>query len=261
MNGIYDWPLWVTVVVMLLLSRVATELGFRLGRAMRASKSEHMVVETIRAGTLGLVALLLGFSFAITSGRFNERSELVMDEASSIEACYLRADLVAEPASTQIRTALRRYMDFRLESYDVGLNRGEYQRSAGRMHGALDELWTAVVGAVNADRPRALASGIVPCANEVVHLSAKREWMRRFHMPAAVVVLLGLSIIICAAMIGHALGETGSRHVWLSLAVNLLIVMVAAIVLDFDRPRSGLIRVEQTPLIIVRDRMKSQAPR
>ena len=259
MNGIYEWPLWIPVVSILLLSLAATELGFRRGRA-RAYKSEHMVVETIRAGTLGLVALLLGFSFSITSGRFNERSELVMDEANSIEACYLRADLVAEPASSQIRGALRRYTEFRLASYEIGLHRGEYQRSAGHMHAALDELWTAVVGAVNADRPRALASGIVPCASEVVHLSAKREWMRRFHMPAAVVVLLGLSIIICAVMIGHALGDTGRRHVGLSLAVNLLIVMVAAIVLDFDRPRSGLIRVEQTPLIVVRERMKPHPP-
>jgi len=255
-NGIYDWPLWIPVLSILLLCLAATELGFRRGRALRASKSEHMVIETIRAGTLGLVALLLGFSFAITSGRFNDRSELVMDEATSIEACYLRADLVAEPASSQIRAALRSYMAFRLESYDIGLDRREYQRSSGQMHAALDELWTAVVGAVNSDRPRALASAIVPCANEVIHLSAKREWMRRFHMPAAVVILLGLSIIICAAMIGHALGETGYRHIGLSLAVNLLIVMVAGIVLDFDRPRSGLIRVEQTPLIVVREMMK-----
>ena len=260
MNGIYDWPLWIPVVSILLLALAATELGFRHGRAMQASKTEHLVVETIRAGTLGLVALLLGFSFAITSGRFNERSELVMDEANSIEACWLRADLVAEPASSQIRGALRRYMGFRLESYDIGLDPGEYQRSAGRMHAALDEFWTAVVAAVDADRPRALTSAIVPCASEVVHLSAKREWMRRFHMPASVVLLLGISIIICAAMIGHALGETGRRHAGLSLAVNLLIVMVAAIVLDFDRPRSGLIRVEQTPLIVVRDRMKHWPP-
>lgn len=124
------------------------------------------------------------------------------------------------------------------------------------MHAALDELWTGVASAVNADRPRALASAIVPCTNEVIDLSAKREWMRRFHMPAAVVLVLGLSIIVCAAMIGHALGETGRRHIGLTLAVNLLIVMVAAIVLDFDRPRSGLIRVDQTPLTVVRERMK-----
>jgi hypothetical protein len=241
---------------MLALSLGASELGFRIGRAHQASESERDILGTIRTSTLGLVALLLGFSFAITSNRFNDRSRLVMDEANAIGTCYLRAGLVADPASTQIRAALRRYIDLRIESYEKGIDPQQFERLAGDMHAALDELWIGVAHAVSADRDRALVSAIVPAANDVIDLSATREWMRGYHMPPHVVLLLALSIIICSAMIGHALGESGDRRVVLSLGINLLIIMVAFVVLDFDRPRRGLIRVDQTPLIEARESMR-----
>jgi hypothetical protein len=256
MQAIYEWPLWIPVVVILLLSLGASELGFRYGRSRQVSESERGIVTTIRTSTLGLVALLLGFSFAITSGRFNDRSRLVMEEANAIGTCYLRAGLVGEPASSQIRTALRRYIDFRLVSYERGLNAREFERLADSMHATLHDVWAGVTQAVSADRMLVIASQIVPAANAVIDLSATREWIRRFHMPASVVWLLGLSIILCGAMTGHALGEAGPRHLGLMLGFNLLIIMVALVVLDFDRPRSGLIRVDQTPLIQARESMR-----
>jgi hypothetical protein len=104
----------------------------------------------------------------------------------------------------------------------------------------------------------ALAAAIVPAANEVIDLSTARLWLRGFHMPPSVLLLLALCIVICGAMIGHALGEAGQdRHLGLSLGINLLIVMVAFVVLDFDRPRRGLIRVDQSPLLVVRESMKA----
>jgi hypothetical protein len=246
----------IPTLIILALSLGASELGFRIGRAQQPSESERDILTTIRTSTLGLVALLLGFSFAVTSNRFNDRSRLVMDEANAIGTCYLRAGLVAEPASTQIRTALRRYIDLRIESYEKGIDPQQFAHLADGMHAALDELWAGVTHAVSVDRTRALSSAIVPAANDVIDLSTTREWMRSYHMPAQVVLLLGLSIVICAAMIGHALGEGGRRRVILSLGINLLIIMVAFVVLDFDRPRRGLIRVDQTPLIQARDGMR-----
>ena len=257
MTVIYDWPIWVPLVTLLIISLASTELGFRRGRAQQVTDSERDILSTIRTSTLGLIALLLGFSFAITSNRFNERSRLVMDEANAIGTCYLRAGLLAEPASGEIRAALRRYTDLRIESFARGIDQREFDRLADHMHAALDELWTGVTHAVSTDRNVALASAIVPAANEVVDLSTTREWIRRYHMPAAVVLLLALSITICSAMVGHALGEAGRRRVGLSLGFNLLIILVVFVVLDFDRPRRGLIRVDQTPLIQLRESMNA----
>jgi hypothetical protein len=252
MSAIYGWPIWIPVLVILLLSLGAGELGFRYGRSQEISDTERDIVNTLRTSTLGLVALLLGFSFAITSSRFNERSRLVNDEANAIGTCYLRAGLVGEPARGDIRAALRHYTDLRIESFEKGIDRRQFARLADSMHTALADLWAGVTRAVSANPSLAIASAIVPAANDVIDQSATREWMRTFHMPSSVVWLLGMSVILCGAMTGHALGQAGRRHVLLSLALNLLILVVAFVVLDFDRPQRGAIQVDQTPLIQVR---------
>jgi len=257
MRAIYDWPIWIPVLVILLLSLGAGELGFRYGRSQQVSDSERDIVNTLRTSTLGLVALLLGFSFAITSSRFNERSRLVTDEANAIGTCWLRAGLVAEPARGDIRAALRRYTDLRVASFEKGLDPREFARLADSMHATLATLWTGITRAVNANPNQALTSAIVPAANDVIDLSTTREWIRTFHMPPSVVGLLAFSIILCGAMSGHALGQARRRHVILSLGLNLLILIVAFVVLDFDRPRRGLIRVDQTPLLRVQESMAS----
>ena len=257
MHSIYDWPISVTVVTILLLSLAATEIGYRYGRSQRMSESGRDILTTIRTATLGLVALLLGFSFAITSSRFNDRSRLVMDEANAIGTCYLRAALLAEPADSEIRTALRLYLDLRIESYERRLDPEASARTISGMQAALDDLWTGVTHAMTTQRDRAFMAAIVPAANDVIDLAGTRLWLRSYYMPPSVVVLLAVCIVICGAMIGHALGQAGERHVGLSLGINLLIVMVAFVVLDFDRPHRGLIRVDQTPLIQLRESMRS----
>jgi hypothetical protein len=256
-HAIYDLPIWIPVLVILLLSLGAGELGFRYGRAQQVSETERDIVNTLRTSTLGLVALLLGFSFAMTSSRFNERSRLVNDEANALGTAYLRAGLVAEPARDEIRDALRRYTDLRIESFDKGLDQQEFARLVDSMHASLAELWAGVTHAASGNPQTTLASAIVPAANDVIDFSATREWVRTFHMPPSVVWLLAMSIILCGAMTGHALGQSGHRHVLLSLGLNLLILVVAFVVLDFDRPRRGLIRVDQTPLIRARASMSA----
>ena len=256
---IYNLPLWIPVIAIFALSLAASELGFRYARKRLVLDSEQSIVSAIRTSTVGFVALLLGFSFAVTTSRFHERARLVIDEANSIGTCYLRAGLLAEPASSQIRGALRRYLAFRLESYKHGLDAQAYAGAASGMRQGLDELWSAVERAVRADHELALTSAIVPAANEVIDQSGIRAWMRRYHLPPAVVLLLGLSIVICGAMIGHALGEVGQRHTVLSFALIFLIVVVALVVFDFDRPRGGFIRVDQTPLLQLQETMQERS--
>ena len=62
-------------------------------------------------------------------------------------------------------------------------------------------------------------------------------------------MLLLASVLVSGLLLGHSSGQAGRRHVGLWLASNLIFALVMYVVLDFDRPRRGLIRVDQTPLV------------
>lgn len=56
---------------------------------------------------------------------------------------------------------------------------------------------------------------------------------------------------------GHSSGQVGRRHLGLWLALNVLVALVLFVVLDFDRPRRGLIQINHQPLIELRETLKT----
>ena len=75
MDIIYNWPMWILVAGVLALMFAANEVGYRFGRARQAEEPDrsHNVSGGLKASIFGLVALLLGFSYSMTSSRFNQR--------------------------------------------------------------------------------------------------------------------------------------------------------------------------------------------
>jgi len=258
MNFIYEWPIVATVALILALSIAATELGFRYGIRERVDRSDRDFAMTtgLKASIIGLVALLLGFSFSITSSRFSERTRIVMEEANTISTCYDRAGLVAEPARGQIRDALRRYTVIRIDYFKNALDDAAFARTSADMNVALAELWSGVTKAVQADPQLANTSQIVAGANEVMDIAEMREWSMLNRLPASVVVLLAVCMVISGALVGHSSAEAGERHPGLWIALNVLIMLVVFVILDFDRPRRGLIQISQRPLVEVLEEMR-----
>ncbi len=72
---LYDLNLWLIFIASLILLLLATESGFRLGRRVRRGFGEDAKSElgTHQGAILGLLALLLGFTFSMAITRFEAR--------------------------------------------------------------------------------------------------------------------------------------------------------------------------------------------
>ena len=82
-------------VAMVLAFLALTELGYRIGRRRTAgdpSLATH--IGALQAAVLGLLALLLGFTIALSVARFDSRKALLVEEANAIETTYLRAQIL-----------------------------------------------------------------------------------------------------------------------------------------------------------------------
>jgi hypothetical protein len=257
MSTIYDWPTWALVVVLFSVMLLVNEVGFRFGRAQFSLESErsHSVSNVLKASVLGLVALLLGFSFSLTTSRFGQRQRVVLDEANAIGTCYLRAELLAEPARKAIQSSLKEYTDARLDYFNRALIPGELERTTQAMDVALEALWAGVSSAVAADREQARVSQIVPAANAVIDLNATRAWAIQNQLPSPVFLLLAACAVVSSGLMGHSSGQAGKRHLGVWAALNCLVILVLFVVLDFDRPRRGFIQINHAPLIELRESM------
>lgn len=259
MNFIYAWPTTATCSGLLLLMFLGNELGFRLGRHRMSKETErsHAVSAGLKASVIGLVALLIGFSFSMTTNRFSERQHLVLDEANAIGTCYLRAGLLADPARTEIRQTLRQYTETRIRYFEEALHLEESRHISQEMDADMEALWQEVETAAAADLQAVHFSQIIPAANEVIDLNSTRAWASQNQTPGSVIMLLAVCSVVATTLMGHSSGQAGVRHVGLWIALNVLIVLVLYVILDFDRPRRGLIQLNHQPLIDLRESLKS----
>jgi hypothetical protein len=238
-------------VGLLALLTLALETGFQTGhRAARASDTQASTqVGAIQGAMLGLLGLLLAFSFAAAGARFLERQDLIVEEANAIGTAYLRADLLGEPHRSELRAALARYTERRIE-ISSGLRRGVDPTALAELERHHAEIWRAAVAGVN-DRRAALVS-VLPPVNDVIDLHATRLAASRKHLPGLVLGLLVTCSALSIAVIGHGCGLASQRRALLTLPLVIVIATALWITIDLDHPRGGLIQLSDAPLHALR---------
>ncbi len=243
---------------------VAIEVGYRVGRRAGRGATEHSRthVNTVQASLLGVLALLLGFSFSLALQRYESRSVAVIDEANAIGTAYLRADLLPDALRERTQELLRNYLDLRLQAGSIALIQSrDREVLLARLDGILQELWgRARQAAAEDDRP--VTSGLfIESVNELIDSYGRRNATLQRHVPGVVLWLLFGTFLFTATVVGYAAGLAGHRASFVTYMMVGLIVMLVFVIIDLDRPRRGMIEVSQASLLDLQTSMhKVPAP-
>jgi hypothetical protein len=233
----------------------AVEIGYRQG--VRAPSDETVVSHATawEAALLGLLALLIGFSFAMAVTRFDTRRELIVDEANAIESVSLRARYLDPPAPDKVQALLSKYLDVRIRSYDVGMN-WQALNAAHREAKALQhQLWDQAVVVARANPNSEVVASFVEAADEMVKAEARRRAALENHVPLMVYVVLVAVAATGMAATGYASGLHRRRLSLGMILMPLIIVVVIGLIVDLEYPRAGLIRAGQGAMLRLRQEL------
>src|SRR6476619_7702598 len=97
---------------MLLMQVVGRRLGERERRIDPDGK--HDGAMAAEAAVVGLLGLLVAFTFSGAGSRFDSRRNLIVDEANAIGTAWLRIDLLPPDRQQPVRDLFRKYVDARL---------------------------------------------------------------------------------------------------------------------------------------------------
>ncbi len=235
------------------------EIGFRQGRAASASYGEagKSQVSTLQGATLGLLALLLAFSFAMAEARFEARRTLVVDEANSISSVYLESQMLPAPERDEIANLLRTYVDARIEFFAAGLDPATLKDADDKARADQRELWAKAL-AVEQRNPSPVPSGLfITALTNAFDVYEKREAARQNHVPEVVLWLLFFVTVGSMEFVGYVCGIEKHRSLSRSIVIALLLSLVILVIIDLDRPRRGLIEVSQQSMLRLRDTLHS----
>ena len=254
----YRIDLWILFAALLVCLLAAAEIGFLLGRRARPDIDEYTrsQINTIQAAVLGMLALLLGFTFSMSTSRYEVRKQLVLDESNAIGTTFLRAQLLPEPQRKDTSDLLRRYVDIRLKFYSAGIEQVLLRQAIEKTEQTHKELWSHAA-AVGEKDPRAITTGLfIQSLNEMIDLHSKRMAALENHVPEVVFILLYLVSIMAMGMVGYGCGLGGRRSLVMAMTTAFLIALVILIVLDLDRPARGLVKVSQQRLIDLQESLR-----
>jgi hypothetical protein len=232
---------------------VFAELGYRLGRRANVTEPTLSQAMSWQATLLGLLGLLIGFSFAMAVARFDARRQLVVDEANAIGTAYLRIDVLDDAAARELRQLLRRYVDVRLEFYDAGVDRPRVQQAI-RMSSTLQQrIWSQVVAAGREDPHAMTRALLVQATNEMIDAEGRRRGALYNHVPRTVFTVIVLVAVGAVGLLGYTSGLSRKRLWFATAAMPLLIAVVVSLVFDLDRPRMGLVREGQQSMLDLKE--------
>ena len=250
LDGFWSWSLVVLVPLLLGAMAAAHEIGLRLHLRLMARAQDSAPVSSdegfILSGVLGLLALLMAFSFSMALDRLEDRRDLMLQETSAIGYLAMLADGLAPDRASAIKADLARYAAARLKAAEMAdsTDRIAAERQAARLR---EPVADRVRSVLREGSPGPLAVALAGAYDTVEDTAVRRQALTRAHIPARVLWLLAAYAVISAAMLGYALAGTRARHRVASTTLYLLIALAFAVILDLDRPRAGAIVVDQTP--------------
>ncbi len=247
LDFIENAPLWQLAIMAFALMAAAWEAGSRLQARFGRKRHPDDVTDEgyILSGILGLLALLIAFTFGLALDRYETRRALVVTEANALGTAWLRTALLENPAG--VRTALRDYTRARVT---FSLAPSEKRAAADAAAAAQQEaLWQAAIAALGNQKASPLAGTVLAPINEAIDTAATRSAALEARLPASVAVILGLYAIISAGMLGYVVARGGTRQNAASLLLFMMVTLSFVLIEDLDRPRDGAIQVSQKPMV------------
>jgi len=222
------------------------ELGRRLGirrltRDPDAAKAGFGVVD---GAVFGLLGLLLAFTFSGAATRFDQRRQLIVEEANAIGTAWLRLDLLSAKSQPALRDSFRRYVDARLSAYAKLPDIEAAFRELARANALQGAIWRqAVTACRNEDAPPATML-LLPALNQMIDITTSRTMVAQAHPPVIIFVMLSGLALISALLAGFGMAG-GKMRSWIHM-VGLAAILAGTVyvIVDIEYPRLGLIHVE-----------------
>lgn len=242
---------WVIFTFTLVVYLLCIEIGFRLGkRTLTEEKSaKRSEITSIQAATLGLLALMLGFTFSMSITRFEKRKALIVQEANAIGTAYLRAGILNEPARSEMQSLLKEYLKSRLEYQRVGLDENKIADALRHSESLHQKLWSKALETAEKDPRFPVYSLIFPALNEVIDIHSERMEAAINHVPDLILYMIFLIASLSLALTGYVNGIERLRDPFATTILAIMIAAVTLVIIDLDRPRRGLIVEKETSLM------------
>jgi hypothetical protein len=239
-----------------------SEVGYRVGLQLftRRDEARRSQIGGVQGAMLGLLGLLLGFTFSMGVNRFELRRDLVLKEANTIGTTWLRAGLLPEAQRGPVKELLRRFVEVRVKYQAISYDPAQMAEGLRLSTEIENEIWRHAESAAK-EAPTPITATFIVSLNEMIDTDAERKTAGRNTIPAAVWVLL---IVVAASgclTSAYGSGAQGVRSAFTSVFLPLLITVAIVLIFDLLNTHQGIVGINQQPMLDLLSSMQQPVPK
>jgi len=243
--------------LLLIVLMLVVEFGWWLRQRSSDTDAERQsLVDSARDGLIVLLGLLLGFSLPMVLPHYEQRAQLVIDEATKIAAAEQLGQMLPDPFRGKILQLLREYLDARIEFVSAGADESKILSTIDLAKNLQYEMWQQSIILVQ-QKPNVVTplftqtlAGLAGVAEESLAAEEKRVpqpiWM----------VLVVISVMTCF-VVGYSMRR---RMLLAMLVLPLTVAIVLSLVAELDNPRTGFVRMDLQSLQRLQLDLKADVP-
>ncbi len=244
-------PLSLILVVTIALLLGGVEFGSWLARrpSTGIKEEQQAPLGSLVTAVLGLLAFILAFTFGMTNSRFEQRRQLVLDEANAIQATYLTASLIPPRARNEIRQLLSEYLETRL---NISLQ--NIRKRLARSIEIHTLLWAQAEALMTQKMDTDIRAAMVGNITHLINLHQSRKTVGlEYRIPGEIWLSLYFLAFVSMVAIGYQVGASGTKRLRGMPVLGIAIALVITMIADIDRPAEGQFKVSDHTFLDVKE--------
>ena len=231
-------------VGMIIIMLVFFYAGYRVRKIfiVRHKKFDGKSFGAAEGSLLGLLALLLSFTFGMSSSKHDYRLKVIVEEANDIGTAILRADLYPDSIRNVFRHDFKNYVESRIEFFAAGKDTARIYKSLRTSYTIQQSLWNRATELGQDQSNFSRTSQMIPALNTMIDVVTTRNAANLEKVPELIIYVLFLLCFTSAFMLGYSAGIKPDLIIVTGFV--LMISITVYLILDLDRPRSGTITMD-----------------
>lgn len=240
----YQLEAYVIAALLFLLMILAYMAGNRIRRykVRKGKTTEDKSIGALEGSLLGLLALLLSFTFSMSSSRHDRRVNIIIQEANDIGTAVLRSDLYPDSIRLAFRKDFEAYLETRISFYIAKANWNAVNKSLDERQVLQTSLWERASSLGRDKENLHRTAQMIPALNAMFDISTTRTAATLDKVPSVIYYLLFIICLTAALMVGYS---GGVKPDWIMvICFSLMISITVYLIIDLDRPRRGVITMD-----------------
>jgi hypothetical protein len=183
----------------------------------------------------------------MASARFDARREALLQEANAVGTTYLRFQILDEPYRSTLSKDLISYLGTRQAFLAAGADLSAVDHADATTGEVENRIWATLTDWIRRHSGDTSNVSLLQATNDMFDLAAADRVMRETRVPLTIIRAIAIYSLIAAFLLGQSFAATKEKRPFAATIVLILVALSIALILDLDRPATGLITVSTVP--------------